>query len=55
MSDVRTLDYTGLTDEEAFDLWLTECPVRYEHNGDEDIGDGYNYPWYYFKVEKNNE
>ena len=35
MSDVRTLDYTDLTDTEAFDLWLSACPVNYNWQEDD--------------------
>lgn len=32
--DMRTLDYNGLTDQEAFDRWMDECPVSYQHQDD---------------------
>jgi len=47
MSDIRTLDYTDLTDQEAFDRWLDECPVDYQHQ--DDVCDkGYSYTTYSF-------
>ena len=36
MSDLRLLDYTDLTDTEAFDLWLSACPVNYQLQEDDD-------------------
>jgi len=50
MSDVRTLDYTELTDQEAFDVWLTECPVEYVWQDDIDSDEGEMYYLYSFKV-----
>ena len=30
MIDKRVLDYTNLTDKDAFYLWMNECPVKEE-------------------------
>lgn len=33
---IACYDYTDLTDTEAFDLWLSECPVNYNLQEDDD-------------------
>jgi len=50
MRDIRTLDYENLTNQEAFDVWLSECPVDYDWQDDIDIDDGCMYVLYSFKV-----
>ena len=50
MSDIRTLDYTDLTDQEAFDRWLDECPVDYQHQ-DDVFDENYSYSVYSFVIE----
>ena len=52
--DVRILNYTDLTDQEAFDVWLSECPVEYNWQMDDMEGEGSMYYIYAFKVEIDN-
>lgn len=49
--DIRTLNYTGLTDQEAFNIWLAECPVQYIWQNDVDDNEENIYAFYTFKVE----
>ena len=52
MSDVRQLDYTDLTDQEAFDLWLSECPVNYNWQEDDYEDEDSRIEIYAFELKK---
>jgi len=52
MSDIRTLNYEGLTDTEAFDLWLSECPVNYNWQEDDYEDEDSVYELYAFELSK---
>ena len=52
MSDIRTLNYDGLTDKEAFDLWLSECPVNYNWQEDDYEDEDSVYELYAFELSK---
>ena len=51
MTDKRILDYTNKTDREAFDLWLNECPVKYEYSNTIENDDEVT-EWYFFRILK---
>jgi len=33
-----TLDYTNITDKEAFEIWMEACPVPFKANGTHKVG-----------------
>ena len=55
MSDVRQLDYTDLTDTEAFDLWLSACPVNYNWQEDDYEDEDSRIEIYAFELNKEEE
>ena len=51
MIDKRVLDYTNLTDKDAFYLWMNECPVKEEFtDAFEDENDRCEF--YFFRIPK---
>ena len=51
MIDKRILDYTNLTDKDAFYLWMNECPVKEEFtDAFEDENDRCEF--YFFRIPK---
>ena len=52
---VACYDYEGLTDKEAFDLWLSECPVDYNWQEDDYEDEESVYEIYAFRLNKEEE
>jgi len=50
--DIKQLDYTDLTDQEAFDLWLSACPVDYNWQQDDYEDEEDVYEIYAFRLSK---
>ena len=51
MIDKRILDYTNLTDKDAFYLWMNECPVKEEFT-DAFEDDNDRCEFYFFRIPK---